>query len=107
MTEEPNKSPSSVAFCSCGNVIVTFAASTAVLVIWRVTGEEFVTVTPTAVVDWLLSIPGICCWLDVPKRGVNSTFWKLKSAVCGLALLALAFKTGVLFKNTSFNAALL
>jgi len=39
-----------------------------------VTGEEFVTVTPTAVVDWLPSIPGTCVWFDVPKRGVNPTF---------------------------------
>ena len=53
-TEEPNKSPWSVALCSCGNVIVTLTASTLVFVIWRVTGEELVTVTPTAVVDWLL-----------------------------------------------------
>ena len=77
-----------MAFCNCGNVIVTLAASTFVLVICLVTGEEFVTVTPTLEVVWLLSIPDIWLWFDVPKRGVNSTFWKLKSEVCGLVLLA-------------------
>ena len=39
-TVEPNMSPLSVTFCSCGNVIVTFTASTFVFVIWRVTAFD-------------------------------------------------------------------
>ena len=84
-TVEPNKSPSVVAFCILGNVIDTFTASTFVFVICLVTGAEVVTVTPTGIVDWLLSIPGIFVWLPVPKRELNVTFWKLKSVVAGLA----------------------
>ena len=106
-TEDPNKSFWSVAFWSWGNVIVTFAASTLVLVIWRVTGAEVVTVTPTPVVDSLLSIPGIWVWFAIPSLNAKLTFWKLKSAVPGDVLLALALRIGVSFKNISFSAALL
>ena len=74
-TEEPNKSPSLVAFCNCGNVIDTFIASTFVFVTCLVTGESTVTVTPTGVIDWLVSIPGILVWLDVPKRETKEIFW--------------------------------
>ena len=74
-TEEPNKSPASVAFCSWGNVIDTLTASTLVFVTWRVTGVLFVTSTPTLVVDTLLSIPAIFVWLPVPKRGLKVTLW--------------------------------
>ena len=109
LTSEPIKSPLSVSFCNWGKVIVTLTASTSVLVIVLVTSPDTpaVTTTPTAVVDWLLSIPGMWLWLDVPKRGVNSTFWKLKSFNAGLELFALALRIGVSFKNISFYAALL
>ena len=106
-TEDPNKSPWSVAFWSWGNVIVTFAASTLVLVIWRVTGADVVTVVPTPVVDSLLTIPEIWVWFAVPSLKAKLTFWKLKSAVAGDVLLALALRIGVSFKNISFCAALL
>ena len=76
-TEEPNKSPLSVAFCSWGTVIVTLTASTLEFVICLVTGEDWVTVTPTAVIEELLSIPSTFVWSDVPKRGLNVTSWKL------------------------------
>ena len=96
--EEPNKSPLSVAFCSWGTVIVTFIASTFEFVICLVTGVDWVTVTPTAVTEELLSIPSTFVWPDVPKRGLNVTSWKLKSVVVGEAEVAVAFKTGVSFK---------
>ena len=59
LTVSPNKSPCSVAICICGNVIDTFMRSTLVFVICRVTGLSAVTVTPTGIVDWLLSMPVI------------------------------------------------
>ena len=105
--EEPNKSPLSVAFCSWGTVIVTFIASTFGFVICLVTGEDWVTVTPTAVIEELLSMPSTFVWPDVPNLGLNVTSWKLKSVVAGEAELAVALRTGVSFRNTSFNAALL
>ena len=46
-TEEPNKSPLSVAFCNWGNVMVTLTASTLEFVICLVTGLDWVTVVPT------------------------------------------------------------
>ena len=106
-TDDPSKSPLSVAFWSWGKVIVTFTASTFEFVICLVTGVEAVTVTPTAVTEELLSTPGIFVWLAVPNLGVKLTSWKLKSVVLGLVESADAFKTGVSFKNTSFSAALL
>ena len=115
-TVEPNKSPSSVIFCSWGKVIVTFAASTFVLVIWRVTAFDSPEATvpnglvgdvPTVEVAWLLSLPTTWNWVAVPKRGVNSTLWKLKSDAWGFVLLAVDFKSGVSSKKTSFCAALL
>ena len=87
--------------------MVTFTASTFEFVICLVTGVEAVTVTPTPVTEELLSIPETFVWFAVPKRGVKPTSWKLKSVVAGLAELAVAFKTGVSFRKTSFNAALL
>ena len=102
-TEEPNKSPSLVAFCIWGNVIDTFIRSTEVFVICLVTGLAAVTVTPTAIVDWLLSIPAIFVWSAVPNLELKVTSWKLKSVVAGLDELAVDFKIGVSFKNTSFK----
>ena len=54
-------------------MIVTFIASTLVFVICLVTAEEDDTVTPTAVVDSLLTIPGIDVWFAVPNLGVKPT----------------------------------
>ena len=101
-TEEPNKSPASVAFWSCGNVIDTFTASTLVFVTWRVTGVLAVTVVPTPVVETLLSIPAIFVWSPVPNRGVNFTSWKLKSEVWGFVESAVDLNTGVLLRKTSY-----
>ena len=67
-TDEPSKSPLSVAFCIWGKVIVIFAASTFEFVICLVTGEDWVTVTPTAVIEELLSIPSTFVWPDVPNE---------------------------------------
>ena len=76
--EEPNISPLSVAFCNWGIVIVTFTASTFEFVICLVTGEDCVTVIPTAVTEELLSIPETFVCPDVPNLGSNPTSWKLK-----------------------------
>ena len=95
--EEPNKSPWSVAFCNWGTVIVTLFASTFDFVICLVTGEDWVTVTPTAVIEELLSIPSTFVWSEVPNLGLNVTSWKLKSVVAGEAEVAVAFKTVVSF----------
>ena len=89
--EEPNKSPLSVAFWSCGTVIVTLIASTFEFVICLVTGVDWVTTTPTAVIEELLSMPSTFVWPDVPKRGLNVTSWKLKSVVAGLVESEVAF----------------
>ena len=99
----PNKSPSSVAICICGNVIDTRIRSTFVFVICLVTGLSAVTVTPTGIVDWLLSIPGIFVWLLVPKRELNIIFWWLKSLIAGFDEFAVDFNTGVSLRKTSFK----
>ena len=90
-TVSPNKSPSSVAICICGNVIDTLIRSTFVFVICLVTGLAAVTVTLTGVVDWLLSIPAIFVWSAVPNLELNVTSWKLKSTSCGFVDDAVAF----------------
>ena len=53
--------------------MVTLTASTFEFVICLVTGEDWVTVTPTAVVDALLSIPSTFVCPDVPNLGLNLT----------------------------------
>ena len=81
--------------------------STFVFVICQVTGVAFVTVTPTFVVDTLLSIFGIGVWLSVPNLGLKVTFWKFLSTSCISVESAEAVITGVSFKKTSLSAALL
>ena len=107
-----------MAFCNWGNVIVTFAASTFVFVIWWVTAfaspdccvPAGLVGEPPKVCKFPLgsiSTPVIAPWVAVPTRVCNSTLWKLKSEGIGCNEFAVDFKTGVSLKNISLRLAIL
>ena len=106
-TDVPLISPLLSNFCNPLKRIVTLTAFILEFVICLDIGVPFSTFDPTLVSDSILAIPEINVWFDVPNLGSNSTSWKLKSVAWVFVGTALALKTGVFPRNTSFNAAVL
>ena len=99
--------PLSLIFIRASKRTVTLTASILDSVTVLVTDAELVTAAFTATSVSISLTALIKVWFDVPKRGLNITFWKLKSVFWTLLAVADGLTTGVLSKNTSLRAALL